>query len=419
MQADQIAVAKRTLPWRIPGSLILRNFGLNPAARGIYKLLRHIAHGTLTIRLPDRSTRIFEGNASKHPKAEVIIHDPSVFRRVITGGDIGFAQCYIEGKWETPNLPALMELAQLNESQWQNFLLGGSVRQLLNRAYHKLRTNSRLGSRRNIAFHYDLGNDFYAAWLDQSMTYSSALFRRENQSLSEAQREKYQRIADLAELQQIHQVLEIGCGWGGFMAHAAEQIGCHIRGITLSREQLAYTQQRMQQNNHHHLAEATFTDYRELDGNYDAIVSIEMLEAVGEAHWPRYFQTLHDRLKPGAAAVVQVITIDDKRFESYRRGTDFIQRCVFPGGMLPSPSMLRYQATKAGLILDHEENFGSSYARTLTEWRNNFSAHWPQIARQGFDERFQRFWEYYLCYCETGFKTEAIDVGIFRFRKPL
>jgi cyclopropane-fatty-acyl-phospholipid synthase len=213
--------------------------------------------------------------------------------------------------------------------------------------------------------------------------------------------------------------LEIGCGWGGFMAHAAAQIGCRVHGITLSREQLAYTQQRLQQTGLHHQTEATLTDYRDLKGEYDAIVSIEMLEAVGEAHWPRYFRTLYDRLKPGAAAVIQVITIADQRFDAYRRGTDFIQRHVFPGGMLPSPGVLREQAAKAGLTLDHEENFGSCYARTLVEWRNNFSAQWPLIARQGFDECFQRFWQYYLCYCETGFMTQAIDVGIYRFHKPL
>lgn len=214
------------------------------------------------------------------------------------------------------------------------------------------------------------------------------------------------------------EILEIGCGWGGFMAYSAERLACRVQGITLSREQLDYTNRRMRISGLEARAGASLTDYRDTTGQYDAVVSIEMLEAVGEAHWPRYFETLYQRLKPGACAVVQVITIADDRFPRYRQRTDFIQRHVFPGGMLPSPSQLRAQAVRAGLTPEDEHTFGLSYARTLALWRERFVDSWPQIARQGFDGRFRRLWEYYLCYCETGFRTGNTDVGIYRFRRP-
>ena len=311
-----------------------------------------------------------------------------------------------------------MDLVQRNTTALGPTLDGGPLASLLNRLYHRLRKNSRRGSRRNISQHYDLGNDFYGRWLDPSMTYSSALYEYPEQSLVEAQIAKYKRISELAGLKREDRILEIGCGWGGFMEHAAAHTGCDVHGITLSQEQLIYANERMARQNLEQRAEATLTDYREASGEYDAIVSIEMLEAVGEAHWPRYFRTLRRRLKPGASAVIQVITIADDGYDSYRRRTDFIQRHVFPGGMLPCPKVLQKQASNAGLMLDHEETFGSSYARTLAAWRESFCSAWPAIARQGFDERFRRLWQYYLSYCETGFRSGSIDVGIYRFRKP-
>ena len=381
----------------------------------VLRLASKLRHGHLTLVLPDGSVHRFRGKV-KGPAAEVRIHRPAALRRLVFGGDIGFAESYMDGHWETPDLHALMVLAERNQAELARGLRGAALALWLNRAYHRLRANSRRGSRRNIAYHYDLGNAFYSRWLDPGMTYSSALFEQSGQSLAEAQAAKYRRIGELAGLQPGASVLEIGCGWGGFMEHAAG-LGAQVRGLTLSREQLSYANHRMERLGLAGLAQAELTDYRDSVGQYDALVSIEMLEAVGEGNWPRYFQTLRERLKPGAAAVVQVITIADDRFADYRARTDFIQRHIFPGGMLPCPSALHRQAVAAGLEIDHAETFGSSYARTLAQWRAAFLAAWPEIQPLGFDERFCRLWEYYLCYCEAGFESGAIDVGIYRFRR--
>ncbi len=394
------------------------NWTTNLTTLAVFRLLDRINSGRLRVHAPEGVSRVFEGSHSDGPQVEVTVRDPAAFRRLLSRGDIGFAESYFDGQWDTPNLVALMDLVQRNGQALETGLRGGALATLVNRLYHRLRRNSRRGSRRNISQHYDLGNDFYKCWLDPGMTYSSALYERPKQSLAEAQSVKYRRIAELADLRSEHRVLEIGCGWGGFMEHAAARIGCEVQGITLSRQQLITANERMVRRGLDQRARATLTDYRETSGEYDAVVSIEMLEAVGEAHWPDYFRTLRQRLKPGAAAVIQVITIDDQRFDSYRGRTDFIQRHVFPGGMLPCPSVLREQAARAGLMLDHEETFGLSYARTLAEWRERFGAAWPAVARQGFDERFRRLWHYYLCYCEAGFRSGSIDVGIYRFRRP-
>ncbi len=373
--------------------------------------------GRLTLRLPDGSVHAFSGGGEHGPHASLQIRTGAGLRRLVYGGDIGFAQSYVDGHCHTPDLRALMELAASNEGALSANLRGSAVARWLNRAYHRLRANSRRGSRRNIAFHYDLGNGFYRRWLDPGMSYSSAIFERPDQPLAEAQDLKYRRIGDLAGLQPGNSILEIGCGWGGFMEKAARS-GCRVEGITLSKEQLAYANERMVSQGLQAQAAANLTDYRDTHGEYDAVVSIEMLEAVGEEHWPQYFQTLRERLKPGAAAVVQVITIAEERFDAYRGRTDFIQRYIFPGGMLPTPSILHRQAAAAGLVVDHQETFGSSYARTLEVWRRHFIDAWEDIAAEGFDERFRRLWEYYLCYCETGFSSGSIDVGIYRFRRP-
>jgi cyclopropane-fatty-acyl-phospholipid synthase len=417
METDYSISAECAPPMR-SGAAVMKGWSERAARFTLLRLLRRIDYGALRLRLPDGEEHLFTGRLGADKQASLLIRDARAITRLLRGGDIGFAESYMDGEWETPDLVALIELASRNEQALQDALGGGRAARLLNRLWHWRRNNNRRGSRRNIAFHYDLGNDFYRRWLDQGMTYSSALFEHPQQDLAQAQQAKYQRIAELAELQPGARVLEIGCGWGGFMELAAGQLACRVEGVTLSQQQLAYANARMQAAGLQQQAQASLTDYRDTAGQYDAIVSIEMLEAVGEAHWPRYFQTLYERLKPGSGAVVQVITIADERYAEYRRTTDFIQRHVFPGGMLPSPSILRQQAEQAGLQPDHAQTFGLSYARTLAQWRAAFIAAWPHIAGNGFDQRFRRLWEYYLCYCEAGFNAGMIDVGIYRFRKP-
>lgn len=386
------------------------------AQRLVLSRLQGIRQGCLQVQLPDGKTVTCSGEQDSHLEAAMVVHNPRVFRRLLAGGPMAFAECYIEGLWDTPDLAALLKVLHRNESSLRTHHIGSLLVRLLNRRYHRSRDNDRGGSRRNIAYHYDLGNDFYRSWLDRGMTYSAALFRDPHMSLEEAQTEKYRTIAELAGLHSGDHVLEIGCGWGGFMEHAVTRHDCTVTGITLSREQLDWANRRMQAYTGD--SKALLTDYRDTRGSYDAIVSIEMLEAVGETHWPTYFSTLYERLKPGAAAVIQVITIDRERYRHYHRHTDFIQRYVFPGGMLPMNDTIHEQATAAGLSVDHQQMFGADYARTLADWRRNFTAAWPHIQARGFDEYFRRLWDYYLCYCETGFLSGSIDVGIFRLRKP-
>ncbi len=416
MENDYSTTADYALPLSA-GRAGLNTLSNRAALYALFRFLDRIEHGSLRLVLPGGEKRVFTGQRDSGPAAELTIRDPRAIIRLIRGGDVGFAESYLDRQWDTPDLPALLAFIICNEQALKGVAGGGSLSRLMNRLYHWRRHNSRRGSRRNIASHYDLGNAFYRCWLDAGMTYSSALFEQPGQDLDQGQQAKYRRIAELAKLRPGAEVLEIGSGWGGFMEYAAGHLDCRVHGVTLSREQLAYANNRMQTAGIDERAVATLTDYRDTQGQYDAVVSIEMLEAVGEAHWPRYFQTLHQRLKPGASAVVQVITIADDRFARYRRRPGFIQRHVFPGGMLPSPSQLREQAERAGLVPDHEQTFGLSYARTLAQWRERFIAAWPKIAGQGFDERFRRLWDYYLCYCETGFRAGTIDVGIYRFRR--
>lgn len=375
------------------------------------RLASRLRHGSLTVRLPDGRSMLF-GTPSQGLSADLFLDDPTAARRLLLGGDIGLAEAYGDGLWRTTDLPALIELGIRNEAELGRQIVGTAVLGLVNRLVHRTRANTRGGSRRNIAFHYDLGNDFYRLWLDPGMTYSSALYEHEGQSLEDAQDAKIRRVGDLLDLSPGQSVLEIGCGWGGMAEHLALGRGAAVTGLTLSAEQLAFARDRLGD-----AAEIRLQDYRDAEGSFDRIVSIEMIEAVGEAHWPRYFRTLRDRLKPGGAAVVQAIVIEDARFVGYRRGCDFIQRHIFPGGMLPCPRVMREQAERAGLVIDHVEMFGLSYAHTLAEWRRRFLASWPQAAAQGFDERFKRLWDYYLSYCEAGFRAGTIDVGLWRFRR--
>ena len=373
--------------------------------------------GSLTVRIPGGREITF-GHEATGPQAKLILHDYSVIRAGLKRGGLGFAENYMAGRVDTPDLTKLFDFFISNFEALR--AAGGSLfkMRLPDRLWHLLRDNSRKGSKRNIEAHYDLGNDFYALWLDPSMTYSSAIFANADEDLEKAQLRKYDHVLKAIDAKQGDRVLEIGCGWGGFAERAAQK-GLHVHGITLSQEQLAFTRARMERLGLADRSEFEIRDYRDTQGQYDKVASIEMIEAVGESHWPSYFRTIHDRLKPGGLAAVQAITIAEPFFADYRRKVDFIQRYIFPGGMLLTPATIAEQAEKAGLKLAGVETFADGYARTLQIWRQRFEAAWPQIAKLGFDERFRRMWRYYLCYCEAGFTERTIDVGIYRIQKPL
>jgi cyclopropane-fatty-acyl-phospholipid synthase len=372
--------------------------------RLVFELLEKISGGMLEVRLPDGSSALFgdgEHGVSLH------VHDETMFSMVLARGDIGLAEAYLDGHWDSPDITGLLNLLASNRDALKKAVYGSWRNLLAARVRHWLNSNSRTGSKRNIMAHYDLGNDFYKLWLDPSMSYSAAIYRAtDDGSLQSAQHAKYRRILDRLQAKKGESVLEIGCGWGGF-AEMAVNDGLAVTGLTLSPAQLAWAQKRVPQ------ADLRLQDYRDTQEKFDHIVSIEMFEAVGEKFWDSYFKTIADALKPGGRAVVQSITIRDDLFSSYRKGTDFIQQYVFPGGMLPSRSAFRAAAEKRGLVVKDEFAFGLDYARTLAEWRLAFEARWPEIAAQGFDENFRRLWRMYLCYCEAGFLAGNVDVVQF------
>lgn len=379
----------------------------------IRRALAYIEQGSIIIVTPD-GTRYAWRAAIPGPEATLVIHNWRALRRLASGGDIGFAEGFIDGDWSTPDLVAFISLVAENVARMQRVLDGWAPVRLVNRLKHAKRHNSARGSRRNIAFHYDLGNDFYRQWLDDSMTYSAACRVLPGQSLEAAQKAKLDRITELLALKGDETLLEIGCGWGALAIHLAGQCA-RVTGVTLSREQLAWGQRSVVARGLSDRIDLRLQDYREVGEQFDRIVSIEMIEAVGERYWPVYFDQLRACLKPGGRAVLQVISIREDRFDAYRAGSDFIQKYIFPGGMLPTPTIVADQATRAGLTLVARENFGLGYAETLAEWRRRFDAGWPNIAPLGFDDRFRRLWDYYLCYCEAGFRVGTIDVGLFVF----
>jgi cyclopropane-fatty-acyl-phospholipid synthase len=378
--------------------------------------VRHMAMGQLTLIGPDGGCEIFDA-AKPGPHATLRIRRSRAVRRLFTGGDVGFAESYLAGDWDSPDLAALIELAARNEAAMTEALRGFAIVRAWHRLRHLLRPNSRTGSRRNIADHYDLGNDFYRLWLDPTMTYSSAIFAEPHQKLSDGQMAKYRRLADSLDLKAGHRVLEIGCGWGGFAEFTAANYGCHVTGITLSQEQQRFAEARVARAGLKDKVEIALTDYRDVAGPFDRIASIEMFEAVGEAHWQTFFHKVRDLLAPGGLAALQVILIEEERFDLYRRSADFIQRYVFPGGMLPSPRAFARAAETARLKIDETFHFGLDYARTLSLWQKEFQQAWPRVANLGFDSRFKRLWEYYLAYCEGGFRAGSIDVAQFRLTR--
>ena len=385
------------------------NTGGGLAERLVLAMAERIEAGELVITLPYGVDRLFKG-PKPGPAAALRVEHPRAYRRLLFGGTMGFAEAYMDGDIDTPDLAALVDLMIKNQAALLAALDRQRWTRVLKRVAHKLRPNTRRGARRNIAHHYDLGNDFYAHWLDRSMTYSSAMFDHPDQPIADAQDNKYRNIARLAQIGPDDHVLEIGCGWGGFCSWAARNIGCRVTAVTISAAQHAFAAERLCIEGLNDKVDLRLQDYRDTDGTYDGIVSIEMVEAVGEPYWPAYFQTLRNRLRPGRRAALQSITIDEAYFESYRRSVDFIQQYIFPGGMLPSPMRLHAEAEQAGLTRMETQRFGPDYARTLAHWRRSFDVAWPQIQKLGFDERFRRMWQYYLIYCEAGFNIGRIDV---------
>jgi cyclopropane-fatty-acyl-phospholipid synthase len=379
------------------------------------RLMPSLECGRLVVDTPTGEQFVLAG-ARPGPHARVALHSWRTLWRVVSRGDMGFAEAYIAGECSSPALVTLLRLALRNTSvetpvRWLR------MPRLVLKLRHALNRNTRGGSRRNIAAHYDLGNEFYAQWLDDGMSYSSALFSSPGQSLEDAQNAKLDRVCDLLETPEGGDVLEIGCGWGSLAERIVARDRCRLTGITLSAQQLAFAQRRLAALGLQQFGDLRLQDYRDVGGSYDRIVSIEMLEAVGAAYWPTYFERLKANLKPGGIAVIQVITIDGDRFESYRRRPDFIQKYIFPGGMLPTTNIVEREIAAAGLQLQSAEFFGDSYALTLAEWQRRFQQAWPTRRAVGFDERFKRAWEYYLAYCQAGFEAGTVNVGLYKIKR--
>jgi cyclopropane-fatty-acyl-phospholipid synthase len=373
--------------------------------------------GALDIDFPgDKRVRI-EGK-SQGPEAKLIVHNYRIADRILAGGDVGVAEAYFAGDWSSPNITQFLELFCRNSHLMETLLAKKPLIKAWLNLIHWLNSNTKFGSRRNISRHYDLGNAFYEKWLDQSMTYSSALFETGANDMETAQKAKYRSLADETQIREGDEILEIGCGWGGFAEYLATVRGAKVKALTISREQYDYARSRIAKAGLNEQVQICFQDYRDETGTYDKIVSVEMFEAVGEKYWPVFFNQMNQSLRPGGLAGLQIITIQDRFFEHYRRTTDFIQRYIFPGGMLPSPKKLNELGEKHGLSLSSEKIFGQDYARTLAEWRERFHDAWPKIQPLGFDDKFRTMWSYYLSYCEAGFRAGNIDVRQVIYAKP-
>jgi cyclopropane-fatty-acyl-phospholipid synthase len=388
------------------------------AARAVFKLMHSLSVGTLDVQLPDGG-QVHFGNGAE-PRAAIRLIDWSVCPAALKSGDIGFAEAFIEGGWTSPDLVALLQLFIANRDSMDRIIFGTWWGSLAYRIKHLLNRNSRQGSRKNIHAHYDIGNPFYRLWLDETMNYSSALFEGDTtRPTADAQLAKVRRALRECAVAPGGHVLEIGCGWGALMEVAAAEFGAHVTGVTLSDEQLHFAQERLQRRGLASRAELRLQDYRDIDdGPYDAIVSIEMFEAVGREYWSGFFSTLRGKLRAGGRACIQTITIRDDLFPRYVRSTDFIQQYIFPGGLLPSPEAFRSEAQKAGLDVINELAFGADYAETLRRWRVQFLSRDGQVRQLGFDTRFMRIWEFYLAYCEAAFATGNTDVVQFTLRRP-
>ncbi|WP_289034002.1 cyclopropane-fatty-acyl-phospholipid synthase family protein [uncultured Roseibium sp.] len=383
--------------------------GIPRMARMGFKILMKLQIGSLMVTVPDGRQYLFKGT-EPGPAAEVVIHDWKFVNMVLQGGDVGVGEAFMAGYWSSPDTTTFLELFCINRDATLEALKGKPFVRLMLGVRHWLNANTRKGSQRNISAHYDLGNAFYKEWLDPSMTYSSAIFDERTNDLEAAQQLKYASLVRETDIRSGHDVLEIGCGWGGFAEFVGKEVGANVKALTISREQYDYARERIFKAGLNEKVNVVFQDYRDERSTFDRIASIEMFEAVGERYWPTYFQQLSACLKPGGRAGLQIITIQDRMFEDYRSSPDFIQRHIFPGGMLPPPGKLAEIGKHLGLNLEEQKIFGQDYARTLAEWRMRFREAWPRISPLGFDERFKRLWEFYLHYCEAGFRSGNIDV---------
>ncbi len=379
------------------------------AMRAPVRALSRLERGTLAVALPNGTRFVLKGRTAG-VDGEIAISSWRFFRRLATRGDVGVGEAYMAGEWDSPDPTALLRVLADNVDTVAAETMPTGLAARVLALQHFFNRNTPRQARRNIAAHYDLGNAFYEAWLDPSMTYSSALYGRGANDLETAQRDKYRALAEAAGIRAGDHVLEIGCGWGGFAAYAAREIGARVTGLTISAEQKAFAEARMAREGLSDKVTIALTDYRDARGTYDRVVSIEMFEAVGERWWPDFFRVVRERLAPGGRAGLQIITIRDDLFEGYRKSADFIQKYIFPGGMLPPMERLHALAAGEGMKVAHVDGFGEDYARTLAEWRERFLAAWPRLTPMGFDERFRRMWLFYLHFCEAGFSAGTIDV---------
>jgi len=368
---------------------------------------KKISNGKLTITLPNNENLEFFGKGDLKSNLKLNSYMPIL--RTITSGHVGFAESYLKGEWTSSDLESLLEIMVTNLPE--AFSAKSKIHLTYNRIIHFFRENTKSRAKKNIQYHYDLGNDFYKLWLDKTMTYSSAIFKNEKESLTEAQENKYQLLIDSLDIKSHHKVLEIGCGWGGFAEYAAKKVGCSIKGITISPSQLKFATNRIKELKLDDKVTIELCDYRDLRGKYDRVVSIEMIEAVGEKYWRNYFKKIKDVLKKDGLAGIQVILINNKSYQKYSKSVDFIQKYVFPGGMLPSQEKLNENYVDAGLVEVNSHSFGKSYAKTLTIWHKEFLNSLSAIKKLGFDIKLERIFKYYFSYCKAGFNSERIDVA--------
>ena len=383
----------------------------------VFDLVGKLNSGRVDFILPDG--RRFRAEGSKPgPVAEVTINNPDVFARLVREGDLGFCDAYLDGWWTTPDLQAFMDFIHADNDDMYDGFPGMALVRAWEKARFWFQSNTKRQALKNISYHYDLGNDFYSLWLDDTMTYSSALFKTSQESLEKAQIAKYASMVDQMGVKPGDHVLEIGCGWGGFAEYAAKERGLKVTGLTISKEQLEYAQKRIKSKGLSDKVNFKLQDYRDETGVYDGVASIEMFEAVGEKYWPVYFDKIKQCLKPGKQATLQIITIQDARWDVYRKSVDFIQKYIFPGGMLPSPSVLRQEIHRAGLSVQHSIEFGKSYSQTLRRWFEVFNNKWDNISAMGFDDRFRRMWNFYLTSCAATFESGNCDVTQITLQKP-